>query len=329
MAIKSTNSLQNFIKKTIETKADWAYSQSLTRTYQEFDKFKPLSQQETTEIFTAMHYAKNKGDENGYIKFRNRLVNHNLRLVKLNANKLSHRGNTLQKEDLISAGVEGLLVAIDKFDHEKKSKTGKPVKFKSYAGTGIILAIMAFVSEHENVVRIPSFNKDNKFKIEKAKQKLSQIYEQNADSLSSQIIGEYIDIDENDISFTNEKMQESVSIYDASNDYDLRIVDTIVNKNVRLPEDIAQDIDLEIFEQISENIMSKKRFDIFCEYYGIGKDYPISVGNIAEKHNEKVRNIQFQILSAQKALKKLFEDNSEKKIEMLIKDNFAISLDRS
>ena len=74
---------------------------------------KPLSAEEEKAALTAFH-------ENGDMAARNRLVEHNLRLVAHIVKK--YYGSATEQEELISIGTIGLIKAVGTFDYEKGTR---------------------------------------------------------------------------------------------------------------------------------------------------------------------------------------------------------------
>ena len=74
---------------------------------------KPLSAEEEKAALTAFH-------ENGDMAARNRLVEHNLRLVAHIVKK--YYGTATEQEELISIGTIGLIKAVGTFDYEKGTR---------------------------------------------------------------------------------------------------------------------------------------------------------------------------------------------------------------
>jgi len=75
------------------------------------------------------------------------VVNGNYRLVVKLANRYCSRG--MEYLDLIQAGNEGLLKAVDKFDYRKG------YKFSTYATWWIRQSITRYIAEHSRLIRIP------------------------------------------------------------------------------------------------------------------------------------------------------------------------------
>ena len=74
---------------------------------------KPLSQAEEAELVRQMH--------RGSAEARNKLIEHNLRLV---AHIVKRFSGTSDPEDLVSIGTIGLIKAVESFSAEKETKLG-------------------------------------------------------------------------------------------------------------------------------------------------------------------------------------------------------------
>ena len=89
---------------------------------------KPLNAKEEYDEFVKFH-------ENGDINARNKLVNHNMRLVAHIIKK--YYSNYSDQEDIISIGTIGLIKAINTFDYKKGTRLA------TYASRCIENAILA------------------------------------------------------------------------------------------------------------------------------------------------------------------------------------------
>lgn len=103
---------------------------------------KPLSLEQERELFEKMK----KGDS----KAREKLINHNLRLV---AHIVKKYTNSLEADDLLSVGTIGLVKAIDSFDYKKN------VQLSTYAARCInneILMLIRANKKHKDTVSLNS-----------------------------------------------------------------------------------------------------------------------------------------------------------------------------
>lgn len=98
-------------------------------------------------------------------KFKNELIERNLRLVVSRAKKLTNRG--LDFEDLIQEGNIGLIKAIDKYDSSKKTKVA------TYATWWIDQSIRRAISNKGKTVRIPTHIEFLQTNLNQAIQKLT------------------------------------------------------------------------------------------------------------------------------------------------------------
>lgn len=109
---------------------------------------KPLTNEEEKDYFDKM-----KG---GDLNAREKLINHNLRLV---AHIVKKYANSLEADDLISVGIIGLIKAIDSFDYSKG------VQLSTYAARCIdneILMLIRANKKHKNVVSLNNlYSTDN------------------------------------------------------------------------------------------------------------------------------------------------------------------------
>ncbi len=102
----------------------------------------PLSKEEEKELFIKAH--------NGDIASRNRLVEHNLRLVAHIVKK--YYSTATDQEDLISVGTVGLIKAIDSFD------VTKGAQFATYAGKCLQNEILMYFRSQKKHSSVTSIN---------------------------------------------------------------------------------------------------------------------------------------------------------------------------
>ena len=104
------------------------------------DKFALLTKEEESELAQKVK----AGDK----RAREKLINHNLRLVLGIARRYMNKGLSL--EDLIQEGNIGLIKAVDKIDPEKEAR------FATYASFWIRQSILLAIANQARIVRIPA-----------------------------------------------------------------------------------------------------------------------------------------------------------------------------
>jgi len=150
---------------------------SLSLYFKDISRYALLSADEEKELGRRI---KEEGDEQA----REKLINHNLRLVVMAAKK--YRNINVSFEDLIAFGNLGLITAADKFDYTKG------FRFSTCAMFWIKQAIAKGIADTGRTIRIPAhviqlFNKEKKAYI--------KLYEQGVTNPTAEQIAETIGID--------------------------------------------------------------------------------------------------------------------------------------
>lgn len=104
---------------------------------------------------------------NGDREARNKLCEHNLRLVVSIAKEYSN-GNMMLLMDLTQEGNIGLLRAIDKFDVDKGWR------LSTYATWWIKQAILRYIADHSSSIRLPAYIREQIYKMNKVEKALVQ-----------------------------------------------------------------------------------------------------------------------------------------------------------
>ena len=104
-------------------------------------RYKLLTKEEVEKLFIKFH----EGD----LEAREKLINHNLKLVVSIAKRYMKANMSMQPMDLIQEGNTGLMKAVDKFD----IATGN--RFSTYATWWIRQAITRAIHDKERTIRIP------------------------------------------------------------------------------------------------------------------------------------------------------------------------------
>lgn len=114
-------------------------SESLDRYFKSIQSINPLEKSEELELARKC--------KSGDIRSRNKLIEHNLKIVVTIANKNAGRG--IPVDDLIQQGNLGLYEAALRFDPDNN------VRFTSYAGTWILKYMNQLIDQCGRIVRIP------------------------------------------------------------------------------------------------------------------------------------------------------------------------------
>lgn len=241
--------------------------------FKTISKYVPLTRKEEKELFKK---AK-AGDRQAY----NTIIESNLRFVVSIAKSYVNKG--LDLEDLISEGNVGLLKAYEGFNINKN------FKFITYAVWWIRQSILLAIQEYGKMVRMPANKVNGLSKAIKVKTTLEQKYgkEISFDSLDEYVDDNYIlDGAKNQIMMFN--LDEQVG----DTDLDLKdIIGNDINGNDASP---ALEIFLEELNEIIKDFPEREK-DIIFMYYGIGKDYPLTLTEIGEKvglTRERIRQIK-------------------------------------
>lgn len=106
------------------------------------------------------------------------LVEHNARLVLRLAGKWT--GNNVDLQDLIQAGMLGLLQAIRKFDLERTGPNGAPIQFSTYATWWVSQAIQRACMDTGQAIRLPVHLAEKRGRIARAVADLAIAYGREA-----------------------------------------------------------------------------------------------------------------------------------------------------
>ena len=132
---------------------------SLSMYFAEIGKYPLLSKEE--EISLSKRIA--KGDREA----EEELINSNLRLVASIATKYRKMGSSLQYQDIISYGNQGLMTAAKKFDYKKGCR------FSTYASFWIKQAITRAIATYGHEIKFPIYIEENLKKIKTARSRLT------------------------------------------------------------------------------------------------------------------------------------------------------------
>lgn len=264
------------------------YKDELLNSYlKDIAKYKIL---DTSEVAFLVSRAQ-QGDE----KARERLITSNLRFVVTIAKKYQNRGISLM--DLISAGTEGLIKSIEKFDTERGTV------FLTYAGWWIKQCIYNTIYAHGEEIRLPISQRLLVIKILDATNDFVQKYSRNP---SSEELAELTGIDIHQINFLSQFSNKLLSIDDFIGDGEEKnqLCDIIPDNEPFLDDQINKKFVLSNLDKMLD-ALSDREHDLIRMLFGIGMD-PVDSTTVSEMYGVGKERIRQMKESALGKLKKKF-----------------------
>ena len=225
---------------------------------------------------------------------RNYLMERFLPLVRYNAERIHARlPDEVDVEDLMSAGLFGLMDAIDAFDLERK------VKFETYCAPRIRGAIL---DELRSMDWVPRLVRHRTAKIEQARQQISMKLGRDP---TEREISEYLGLDGED--FDKYKRDGSpvttVSIsrkaYSSDSNKDVREIDIIRDQRQATPLGEAQRRDLK--DLLTKGLTRAERLIVILYYYEgmtmkeIGATLDLSESRVSQMHSSILQRLKAQM----------------------------------
>ena len=231
----------------------------------------------------------------------NELTEANLRFVVSVAK--DYQGQGLPLTDLINEGNLGLIKAAERFDETRG------FKFISYAVWWIRQSILQALAEHSRIVRLPLNRVGTISKITKAAENLESEYQRppNEDE-----IGKQLEMQGEEVTDAIRISRRHHSLHAPFRDGDKNsLMDVIEDDNQRPPETglMGESLKEEIRQSL-ESLKDRER-DVIKMYFGIGRDYALTLNEIGEEFNltrERVRQIK------EKAIRRLRHKSRSKSL---------------
>lgn len=230
----------------------------------------------------------------GNVDLRNRLIEEYMPLVRYNGDRIWQRlPDGVELDDLISAGIFGLMDAIDAFD------TGRGVKFETYCVPRIRGAML---DELRSMDWVPRLVRSKASKLGEAKKKLEARYGRAA---TEREIAEYMEISVAEV----EKMQSEANAvnlvslnkkwYETDSYKDVREIDILEDKKGEDPTRRVQKSDL--MRLVTKGLNRNERLIIILYYYEeltmkeIGATLDLSESRVSQMHSSIVARLQEQL----------------------------------
>lgn len=252
------------------------YNDELLNSYlKDISKYPVLNSSEVAILISKAQ----SGDE----KAREKLITSNLRFVVTIAKQFQNRGIALM--DLISAGNEGLVKSISKYD------SSKGTVFLTYAGWWIKQCIYNTIYSFGDDIRLPMSQRLLVIKIFDA---TNEFIKKNARQPSVDELAEITEIDASQIHFLAQFSNKILSIDDYVGDEDgNQLCDIIPDNEPLLDDQINKKF---IFNDLDKmlNVLPDREHDLIRMLYGIGMEAipSATIANMFGVGNERIRQMK-------------------------------------
>ena len=290
-AVKKTK-----VQKKIEKIGSDA-NRSLSKYLQEISRFEPLTPDREVELAIKV--------KQGNRRALKELTEANLRFVVSVAK--DYQGQGLPLTDLINEGNLGLIKAAERFDETRG------FKFISYAVWWIRQSVLQALAEHSRIVRLPLNRVGTISKINKASEKLEQVFERppRADELGKQLEMKSTEINEAQrISRRHHSLDTPFSDEDSN-----CLLDVISDSKTDEPDRELELTSLEEEVKASLTSLKEREQEVIKMYFGINREYALTLNEIGEEFGltrERVRQIK------EKAIRRLRHKSRSTKLRQYL-----------
>ena len=252
------------------------YKDELLNSYlKDIAKYKVLDSSEVAILISKAQ----AGDETA----REKVITSNLRFVVTLAKRYQNRGISLI--DLISAGTEGLIKSIDKFD------VNRGTVFLTYAGWWIKQCIYNTIYAHGSDIRLPISQRLLVIKILDATNEFSQKHGRNP---SPEELSEMTGISTTQINFLSQFSNKTLSVDDFIGDEEgNQIGDIIPDNEPTVDDQVNRKLVLADLDKMLD-VLTDREHDLIRMLFGIGMN-PLDSTTVSEMFGvgkERIRQMK-------------------------------------